>query len=182
MLWVLWSQFIPPKTCIHTTETNPHSTCLSTHVTATEKLVDLMTWCSIMVISLQHSEKVSVQLSLLLHPFHGQTRTSTNCHLWPAWPFMGEVHITNTFRLGLAIRFWTLVSCRNQRSLISKPTVYCLYGGAAFGSLIAWTGGLPKGKKLLIRDTFFVCRSTWSRLLLSSGLRWIGEFGCLWQR
>lgn len=91
----------------------------------------------------------------------------------------GDVRITNTFRFGLAVWFWTSVLRRNQRPLMSKPMVHCLYGGAAAGCLMAWTAGLPGAKKLLIRGIFSTCRSTWSRLLLSSGTR---ELGCLWQR
>lgn len=37
VLWVWWSQFTLPKTFVHSTETNPCSTCLITPVTATEE-------------------------------------------------------------------------------------------------------------------------------------------------
>lgn len=43
--------------------------------------------------------KLSVQISLLLHPFHGQSGESMGCLLWSAQPCRPDVHVTKTFRL-----------------------------------------------------------------------------------
>lgn len=173
----MWSQFITPI-CAHTIETNPHSTCLWNHVVTAELVPgDLMIWCSIMIVTLMRTKKTIAQLSLL--HFSWSDKTSQ----WPSPLISSATHgkwfTLVTFRLRLDMWLQTLVSWRNQGPLICQSMVYCLYGGGAAGWLMLWAAGLPRCKRVIIRGTFAVCRSTWIWFLLNSGRSWIMELGCL---
>lgn len=176
------SQFTLPKTFLHSTETNPHSTCLSTHATATKNLVpaDRMTWCFIMIIPCS-TVRLSVQLSLLLHPFRVSQESP-----WAApsdqHSHAGEVSMSPRHSDYAANMVLVCSTMQKPESLTCYTGLSHLCGGPAAGCCLpdVMSCWLASRQEIMHRGIFNMCRSTWPQLLLRSGLSWIRKLDWLY--
>lgn len=125
--------------------------------------------------------RLSVQLSLLLHPFHVSQESP-----WAApsdqHSHAGEVSMSPRHSDYAANMVLVCGTMQKPESLTCYTGLSHLCGGPAAGCCLpdVMSCWLASRQEIMHRGIFNMCRSTWPQLLLRSGLSWIRKLDWLY--